>query len=341
MPETVGGSAPLRDHDYFETAEGWVFMVLGDVHPEGRVWSCLKYVPGDGIWGNGDRRYVRVFRQYTVSEMLRLIRFLEEREPSYVFLDPTVNAKVIAPPRSRITKTYSTRQGLAELLSRGDRGPLETNLVSLIELLSEYSGVPRNYFGVTGSILLRIYHQNSDMDLVVYGVENVWRVIEALKTLEREGRVSLLGSSGLHKWAARASEKYPVPQRSLLRLASRVANKGMFNGVEFSIHGVREKPELKHGEVFYSSLGMARVTAKIIDARESLLTPAVYHVEDMSETVDRIVCYDMMLAGLLREGDYVEVYGKLESAHRDGEEAWRQILVGSYEGAGREYIKIL
>ncbi|GBC72148.1 hypothetical protein HRbin02_01944 [Candidatus Calditenuaceae archaeon HR02] len=336
-----GRNASVRDHDYFETAEGWIFLVLGDIHPAGRVWSLLKYVPGNGIWGDGKKKFVRVIQQYTVSELLKIISFLEEIQPSYVYQDPTVGAKVIAPPTSRITRVYSSKQRLIELMSRATDNRLERLLVSLVELLSEISGVPTDRFGVTGSILPAIHHRDSDIDLVVYGTDNLWRVLETLEELHRGGEVALLGGSEPERWVIRASSKYPVATHELRRLASNVINKGVYSGVPFSIHGVREAPAHEYGEVVYSTLGMARVRARVVDVRESLFTPAVYFVEDDGGSIDRIVCYDMMLAGVLREGDSIEAYGKLEVARRNGKEAWRQILIGSYEGAGREYIRIL
>ncbi|MEM4298344.1 MAG: hypothetical protein QW815_08260 [Nitrososphaerota archaeon] len=341
MREVEGHDTSIRDHDYFETTDGWIFLVLGDIHPAGRVWSLLKYVPGNGMWGEGDKKFVRVIRQYTVSELLKIINFLEESQPSYVYQDPTVSAKVIAPPTSRITKVYSSKKRLIELMSRPTNNRLESLLVSLVERISGVSGVPTDCFGVTGSILPGIHHQDSDIDLVVYGAENVWRVLEAFKELQREGEVALLGDSDPEKWVIRAASRYPIPAHDLRKLATNVINKGIYSGVHFSIHGVREEPAHRYGEVVYSPLGMAKVRARVVDARESLFTPAVYFVEDGDGSIDRIVCYDMMLAGVLRESDSVEAYGKLEVARRNGEEVWRQILIGSYEGAGREYIRIL
>ncbi|MEM0444998.1 MAG: hypothetical protein QXO86_07400 [Nitrososphaerota archaeon] len=342
MQESQSGRAlQLRDHDYFETLEGWIFFVLGDIHPDGRVWSCLKYVPGDGVWGSYDRRLVRVIQQYTVSELLRIIRFLEENQPGYVFHDPTVDAKVIAPPINRIARTYSAKQRLSELLQSHPSNRLERQLVSLVKLLSESSGVPLSYFGVTGSILPGIHHQNSDIDLVVYGLENTWRVVDTLLELEREGKITLMRKLDPYGWARRAATRYSVPHESLLNLASKVVNKGSFDGVAFSIHSVRERPMHRYGEIRYVSLGMATARLRVVDVKESLATPAVYYVEDVNSDVERVVCYDMMLAGVLREGDLVEVHGKLESAMHDSRESWRQILIGSYEGVGKEYIKVV
>lgn len=341
MPEARNHDGLLRDHDYFETLEGWVFFVLGDVHPPGRVWSCLKYIPGDGLWGNGEKKFVRAIQQYTVPELLKLINFLEKEQPSYVYLDSTVNARVIAPPTSRITKIHSAKRRLAELMSTSTSNQLEKRLISLAEQLSELSGVPLNYFGVTGSILPGIHHQKSDIDLVVYGVENAWRVVESLVELERDGKVGLMRAIDPHGWAVRAAARYAISQESLLRLASNVVNKGWYDGVAFSIHCVREKPMHRYGEIRYVSHGLVTVRCQVTDVRESLATPAVYLAEDEDGIVDRIVCYDMMLAGVLRKGDTVEVHGKLESAVNGDREVWRQILVGSYEGVGKEYIKVI
>ncbi len=331
----------LRDHDYFETVEGWIFFVLGDIHPPGRVWSCLKYVPGDGLWGSGDTRYKRVVKDYTVEEFLGSMRFLETNSPGYVFFDHTVGAKVIAPPLSHIRRVYPARERLEELAKIERPHPLEKKLVRLVEILSEHSGLRLNYFGVTGSLLLGIQHDNSDIDLLVYGESNLWSVVKTLEELDGRDGINLQRSRGSSSWVRRAASKYPISKSELGMLSKRVVNKGWVGDTLFSIHGVREKPMHRYGEVRYRSVGIVTDIVEILDASGSLFTPAVYLTERGGLGVDRIVCYDMMLAGVLRQGDVVEVRGKLEVAETSNGERWRQILIGSYEGAGKEYVRIL
>jgi predicted nucleotidyltransferase len=341
MGEEAREYPTLRDHDYFETEEGWIFFVLGDVHPPGRVWSCLKYVPGEGVWGNGENRYRRVLKNYTVEEFLSSIQFLEHNAPDYVFFDYTVGARVIAPPLSKIRRVYRARERLAELIGGEALHPLEERLLKLVGMLSDYSGVRLEDFGVTGSLLLGIQHNNSDIDLLVYGEQNLWRVLEALEALDGREGITLQKSRAREGWVARASARYPLPRSELEILASRVMNKGWVGEAVFSVHGVRDKPPHRYGEVLYRSLGLARRVVEVVDVRGSLFTPAVYIAEDGEAGPMRIVCYDMMLAGVLRSGDVVEVQGKLEVAEAKGGERWLQILVGSYEGVGKEYVRIV
>jgi Uncharacterized protein conserved in archaea len=118
-----------RDRDVFVTVEGWIFTVLGDVHPPKRIWSYLKYVPGAGPWRDASgKTYRRVFTTYTVREMLSIMEDLRTSRPEYVYYDQTVGNEVIAPPVDAITGYWRTSEGLRRLVEREESGhatPLE------------------------------------------------------------------------------------------------------------------------------------------------------------------------------------------------------------------------
>ncbi|MCS7142372.1 MAG: hypothetical protein NZ920_01060 [Aigarchaeota archaeon] len=332
----------LRDYDCFETVEGYIFSTLGDVHPPDRYWSILKYVPGEGPWRRGTTTYRRVLKKYTVIEYLNSIEFLKSSNPSYVYRDATVDAEIIAPPGERITRVYRARDAMEEILNGERLGRLESMVRHLCGLLSDLSGVDERSFGVTGSILMRMYHDDSDIDLLIYGLRETKALMEALSTTSRIDGMRLVKDGDDSDWVSRATGRYPLSETDLRSLASRVINKGNFQGKRFTIFAVRNDPLFSYGDYVFVRRGAKEVRLEVTDCTQSLCTPSIYGVDDDNEYgIEAIWCYDKMLAGLLREGDVAEVRGELEIAMSNGVERWRHVLVGSYRGAGAEYIRLL
>ncbi|MCS7094305.1 MAG: hypothetical protein NZ988_00640 [Thaumarchaeota archaeon] len=332
--------SPLRDKDYFATKEGWLLSVLGDVHPKDRVWSILKYVEGPGPWRSPDgRTYSRAMTDYSVKEVLRTLDYVRSVRPDYVYHDPTVGNEVIAPPLTSIIKAFRTKDRASELIrSRCSlpEGSLERRAVELMEWLADRAEIPLEAFGVTGSILLGIAHRDSDVDLVVHG--EVW-VKSALRTLSECGDDKLrLGVGG--EWVSQLRSQLRMTREDAELLASRVVNKGEFEGTRFSLFGVREKPAQKHGEIRYVSKGIVETVVEIRGDLDSLYTPVVYTVEEKVFGVERLVTYYGRLAGVLRPGDRLSIRAKLEEV-RSNRGVSYQLLIGSYEGSGVESLKFM
>ena len=333
---------PLRDCDYFETVDEWIFCVIGDVHPPGRVFSFLKYIPGEGPWRFSEKSYVRLMKIYSVEELLATMNLIKESRPEYLFYDETVSETITAPPISMIRKAFHADEAVWRIMSNKNRSGLEEVAAGLLSFLSEHTDTPLTSFGITGSLLLGNPHGGSDIDLVVYGREEFWRVIELINEYSRSGEFKLLRDLGIDDWIQRASRKYPLLSlEDVRKLSRRVVNKGFFRGRKFSIYGVRNRPIHSYGEVIYKSRGSHRGVFRVKSSEESGFTPAIYMLEDNEHGVERLVTYDMMLACKFRPGDVVEASGKLEDAYRNGKLAWRQLLVGSFSGSGREYVKLL
>lgn len=331
---------PLRDKDYFVTSEGWIFSVLGDVHPRDRVWAVLKYVAGPGPWRSANgRTYSRVLVEYSVRELLRSIEFVRSVRPDYVYLDPSVGSEVIAPPLAEVTRVYRASEKAVELLRSRSSLPessLERRAVELIGWLSEASGVPEEGFGVTGSVLLGIAHSGSDVDLVVHGGSNTRRVLDALAESKDERLKTGVGP----EWVSHLRSQLRIPKEQAELLASRVVHKGDFSGTRFSVFGVRERPPHAYGEVQYTSKGIVETVVEVVDDSESLFTPSVYRVEERVFGIERLVTYLARLAGVLRPGDRISVRAKLEEVRSERGTAY-QLLLGSYEGVGVESLRFV
>lgn len=328
-----------RDRDLFSTEEGWIFSVLGDVHPPNRVWSYLKYVPGPGPWrSTGGRTYSRAFTTYTVRELLSIMDDLRMKRPEYLYYDPTVGNEVIAPPLDSVVEHWSTSEGLRRILEREETGHasrLELEALRMARWLEEHAGLRREDLGITGSLLLGIHHERSDIDLVVYGKRNLLRAIEALR--EAGDPVRPGAGQGLIETLRTI---YRMPMEDARRLAARVAHKGFFGTTPYSVFGVREAPMHEYGEYQYIGRGIVEVTVEVADSSESLFTPSVYLVEEKVFGIERIVSYHTVLGGLFEPGDRLQVRAKLEEVRGPRGETY-QLLLGSYEAVGSEQLRLL
>ncbi len=345
-----------KDRDFLRTTEDFLFCVVGYAHPRDRVISYLKYVPsGEGKWGSGGERYARTMPNYTIPSLLSNIKMLREKYPRYVFRSRVFSIEMSAVPHSNIAECYFPEVKLQALLDADKLDSLQEEVVELVSFLSRETGVSKDCFGVTGSILTDIHNPRfSDIDLTVYGKANAWKVKEALKEIgddeDEEGKDALLRRPSREeqfKTWERWVRDYPFTLSEAEALYKRRWNYLRFRERMFSIHAIRKEDEIaeKYGEKRYFPRGIVEGNAKIVGVEESLFLPCTYKVEDFkTETewvgkVGEIVSYDGIYAGMFEQGENISVRGKLELVTDKRGNSHMRILVGSPEARGRDYIK--
>ncbi|MCL7398678.1 MAG: hypothetical protein LZ170_00370 [Thaumarchaeota archaeon] len=334
----------FRDKDYVETCEGWFFCVVGESHPHDRLVAYLKYLPGDGAWSRQGKSFKRTICAYSMQELVDTIDFLKKNKPEYVFYDETVGAEMSCVPLTRISKYYRCDERLREIVESDRLDELESKTKELVESISEVSGVDIKNMGITGSILLKIHHPKSDIDLVVYGKNNFWKALQSLHSIND---VKPLDELRLNEWVSKASAKYPLSTNTLSKLAKLLRNKYIYKGTPFSIHGIRLDEEVirSYGEVKYRSLGLAKIRAVISDASESCFTPAIYRVSNVeteqkhAKDVEALASFDGTFTAMFDEGTRIEAFGKVELViDLRGGRSFKWLLIGTFEGMGREYV---
>jgi len=345
MSSVYSEKYPFRDHDFVETEGGWLFCVVSDIHPEERVMAFLKYVPGLGTWRRGSQTYRRIVKSYRMEEIAESVEFVRSARPEYVLVDPYFNEKFVFVPTSSIVNHYKCTQRMREV-ERAPASKLEERCLELLQLLTEGSGLEREMFGLSGSLLLGLDNPNADIDFTVYGRDRFWRTLEVSKELmspaERRKVERMLEANLL--------SRYPLERSDAVKLSQRCYTKGLWQGTLYSLHGVRTLEELteRYGDLSFEPLGVFRARFTVQDASQSCFTPAVYVICDgqlhptCSGELKTLTCYDTTFATLLREGDRVECLGKLEKVvdRRDGR-SYLNMLIGSYAAAGREYVRLL
>lgn len=345
----------FRDRDFIQTSERFLFCVIGSVHPADRVISYVKYVPSEsGIWGRGKERFQRIMQYYTMGSLIDTLKFLE-KYPEYLYYSQVMGVKMSAVPLGNISLHFKPEERMMELAraKANELDFLEAKALNLAIKLSDISGVPLKYFGVTGSILMGIHQPFSDIDLTVYGVENSMAVKESLKRIYSGGKTDILRLTGARaeEWCLNKSKLYPLTYEEAKRLLDRKWNRGVFQETMFSVHPVKLEWEIdeKYGDRIFRGEGIVGVKAKVVDSSEDDFMPSIYIVEDVKvlegpevSDIYEITTYEGLYSGIAEEGERIVAYGKLERVidRRRGEE-YHRVLVGSQEALGRDYIKPL
>ncbi len=333
-----------KDRDMVETRDGLIFVVVGYLHPPDRVTAYLKYVPAaEGKWGRGRTHYTRVLEYYHVTQVENTYRYLRENHPGYLYDCPVRNITVSCVPLGDVKHYYHPVERVESLIREGPSDPLEEKLLGLVGYLGERADAEGSV-GVTGSILTRSHNPAfSDMDLTVYGRGESLRVKEAILEARREGIVRPHDRVEMEKWVRQRSEKLPLNEEELRRVASTRWNYGFYRGTYFSIHPTRTDAEIteSYGDFIYHQMGEVKGTAVVADASESIYLPAVYkvtdsHLENRDETITKIVSYEGIYGGLFTEGEKVEFTGILE--RYEGKEEGHRVVLGGAGSAGG-YVK--
>lgn len=343
----------FKDRDFIKTWEDFFFCVIGYEHPSDRVISYLKYAPSSsGKWGKGATRFKRILPYYTTPLLLETFQLLEKSYPQYLFDSPVLGIRMSAVPLTSIKTYYCPVEKLRQLFEVDKLDALQAQLVEFVHLLSDESGIPDSFFGVTGSLLIDIHRPRfSDMDITIYGGENSQKLRETLLFFYEAPRspISRLKGRALERWCKLMSDLYPVTIKMAKKIYERKWNIGKYRDTGFSIHSIKCDEEIveKYGDRVFTPKGIVEARATVSDVTESPFLPATYGIKHVS-TIEglrgadlrEVTTYESLYGGLAEVGEEILIRGKLEGVEDKRKQmGYHRILVGSLEGAGVDYIK--
>lgn len=334
-----------KDRDFIRTVEGMFFCVTGYLHPPDKYTAYLKYSPvAQGKWQDTETAYRRELEYYHVRNVAATIRFLEHHYPQYVHHCPVRNITFSMVPQEYVKKYYVPEERLKEILT-APSDSLEEEICAFVSELLAVSAVEKDALGITGSTLIGIHNPRfSDIDLLVYGLDNARRVRAALKE-KRSPAIRPVAGHEMEAWCASVAARFPLSIEEARHIAGRRWNYGYFGERYFSIHPTRTDDEIKenYGDRVYRGEGEARVRAVVTDAGESLFMPAVYRVDDVEvlsggaslPLLREIVSYEGLYRDVVDSGQRVEARGKLESVNGQ----YYRLVIGTTMLGGAGYIK--
>ncbi len=325
------------------------FCVTGYLHPPDKYTAYLKYSPAPvGKWKSGEIYYRRELEYYHVGKVADTIAYLERNYPHYVHYCPVRGIQFSMIPQGYLRKYYLPEQRLKEILET-PRDPLEEEVCAFVTEIIACTGIKEEDFGITGSILLGIHNPEfSDIDLLVYGLENAQKVRTAMKE-GRSAKIRAVTGKALEEWCASVVKHFPLSYEEARYFAGRRWNYGFFRGRYFSIHPTKKNDEIgeNYGDRIYREKGVARIRAIVSDASESLFTPALYRIEGVEMIEGRagaqraapplkeILSYEGLYRDVVDSGEEIEARGKLESVN----DQHYKLVIGTTMLEGKGYIK--
>jgi predicted nucleotidyltransferase len=175
-------SLKLRDRDAIITPEGLIFRVFGYAHPQDGYICDLEYAPAK-FFKSSNPKAPRIGGFYKLYED-EAWKFIEERFPQHLIFHESLGKKVIGVKHPDITGVRKPQEALRKLLEELPKDELIKALHKVLEATVFSLGLSVEDFGVFGSLLHGFYHPRySDIDLIVYGGDNLVQIQRLMKEL--------------------------------------------------------------------------------------------------------------------------------------------------------------
>ena len=325
----------FREGDLIESNLDIIFDVKGLVHPPNRTIAFIRYVPDPK--GNRKRGGKSYSKYYNLSKRYEL---LKRDFPEYLVNDPVFNTMLCEVPLQEIKKHYQPTEGLRELKRRTNLGKTEKAALLFMENLKEESGVQWNKLGVSGSILVKLQEDSSDIDLIVYGSRTGYIVAQTMKRLleDKKNLFQAYDLNSLKELFEFRSMDTNITFEDFVRTDSRKISHGKFLGKHFFIRFVKDSNEIneQYGDIIYKPEGNSRITATIVNDKEALFTPCTYKINNVKiiqgtkvESIEEIVSFRGRFCEQAKIGEKVIAEGKLERVQQQGENDHYRLLLGS------------
>jgi len=323
-----------REGDLIQTGGDVIFDVKGLVHPPDKVIAFPRYIPSvEGKRGRGGSLYGKV---YNLAERFE---YLKRHAPSLIVADSVFGETLCEVPTSAVAKHYKPIEKLVELRKAKKLADLERKAVLLAEILKEAADIPWGSIGISGSIMAGLFTPQSDIDPIVYGVENCRKAYSALQRLltDETSRFKPYTQNELRALFDFRSKDTMMSFEDFNRVEERKAFQGKFEGVDYFVRFVKDWNEIteKYGDVCFRNMGYAKIAAEIADDSEALFTPCTYRLENVDviegpsvKPITEIVSFRGRFCEQAKIGERIVAQGKVEHVTdaRSNREFYRLIL---------------
>jgi uncharacterized protein len=326
-----------REGDLIKTKTEVFFDVKGLVHPPNKIIAFPRFIPS--LQGTRQGKNTLYGKVYNLGDRFR---YLKETHPDLIVFDPVFGETMCEVPTVQIAEHYKPTKKLAELRKSRNPSNLESKALKLVTALKEKAGIPWRTIGISGSIMAGLTTEKSDIDPLIYGVENSHKAYAVLQELLRnpDSGFKPYTQAELKMLFDFRSKDTQMSFEDFEKVESRKAFQGMFMGTEYFIRFIKEWNETteKYGEMCYSNSGYAKITANIANATDSLFTPCTYKLKDVvviegpklspiAEIVSFRGRFCEQLPSNLKEPPTVEAQGKIELVRDNKTDATHHRLI--------------
>jgi len=324
--------------DYLETKQNnLIFDVKGLHHPKDRKICFLRFYPSP----EGDRkREGKIYKKvYNLNERYSILR---KEFPQYLFFSKEIDLEVQGVKNEDIKNIYSPREYYQRLTEKTNLTKLENYSKELCELCISEGDVPESSIGITGSQMVGINKDDSDIDLIIYGTETGLEFQEKLKKIfekSNECRKYTIDEYKIHyNWRIGGSQ---ISFEDFLKSERRKLHQGKFKDVDFYIRYIKSPQDWEgnYYDSLYKNYGRIKLKAVILDTTYSIFTPCSYKIEVSKILENNLASHDYIIEDITdinsfrgrfceqaKKGEEILVEGKLEKAFFRNKEYYRVLL---------------
>ena len=382
-----------NDRDYFFDGNQDIYQVLGYQHPPDSIYCLKKYrkisetaeSKPEFFWHSkfNDSLYERIITSYSSKNAAANIA-----ENEYCKFSKLYGANFIIFPRKKILHYFLPVKKLNELSTKYDNEKFkaltemmyqENAALEISYLLADELNIPKFNLGVTGSFLWGGVHEYSDIDIVIYGINNTLKFIKnAYKLPVISNRFRKLNTSELIAVGNKFSRKTGLSMEDCVVFTFRKPYlfyyEKYFLSVAFSPleREIKDNPLASKNTCFINEKGLTNVTvqAEVADNDWSYFYPAVVNIKNVKTinknqfkgfknlNICRILIFERESSGYFKEGDNIEIKGLIQRIdnpppklviseaavggyNASADKIYHQIVIGTEENYGNEYIKNL
>lgn len=336
-PETL--SYPIEGF-FIKSVDDMIFDVKGLSHPQDRIISFVRYVPAK-LCENTQKSVTKGYCK--LYDLLERYAFLHQNFPQYIYEDPMGRGLLQAVAKKDIIEIYNPVQKLQQITrtEREELDSLEKLAQELTNKIMKHCDIDSKYLGITGSIMIDLHSEKSDVDLVVYGKRDSTKVYQGMSRIfENYENISRYTEKELKTlWKDRGQEEQ-IDFESFLESEKKKQLQGTISNIDFYIRLVLLPAENyePYDQTKITSLGEFEIEAIVESDEYSIFTPCIYHLKDViikNEKIeeptppDRIFSVRGRYCDIAKTGERISAKGKLERVKIANQKEYLQLTLGS------------
>ncbi|HUU78699.1 MAG TPA: nucleotidyltransferase domain-containing protein [candidate division Zixibacteria bacterium] len=266
---------------FIQSQDGLIFDVKGLSHPSDRIIAFVRYIPENFF--TGDMKESRKGYQ-KIYDLNSRYTFLKENFPNYIFKDTRGRGLLQGVRVNQISKIFDPRVRLQEILNLSNRNLLEEQVSNLTSIILDYSKIDKDAIGISGSILVGLHTEESDIDIVIYGKKNGQKLYKNMPIIyEKVLGISKYTEKDLEELWKRRGQTEQIDFSSFCILEKKKLLQGKYNGIDFYIRLVPLPEEFQEDylNTNLTYLGEIEIEAIISDAKDAIFTPCLYQLTEV------------------------------------------------------------
>jgi uncharacterized protein len=323
-----------REGDLIRTEANVIFDVKGTSHPKDKIIAFPRFIPDPkGARKGNNTTYGKI---YSLGERFE---YLKKNHPDLIVFDPMFGETLCEVPIDQIVQVYNPSEKLAQLRDAKSRTPLEEKAYQLAVTLKENAGIPWRAIGISGSIMAGLTTDTSDIDPLVYGIENSQKAYKALQELRQtEGSgFKAYTTAELKTLYDFRSKDTQMTFEDFQLVENRKAFQGMYQGTDYFIRFLKDWNEAgeQYGDVTFQNAGYCKVTGTVMNCDDALFTPCSYTIDKVDvleglklSPITEVVSFRGRFCMQAVNGERIEAQGKTElvTEKKTGKQHYRLIL---------------